>query len=299
MENLPAAVTDGVHLYASVIVAGRAALSQVSIDVGDTQSLSLPSEIASPSLGDISPDGSKLLLRSHLSPESEQPLWVVPTTGGSALRVSNILAHDATWMPDGKGILYAAQAASFAITHLQDGSSTAFAKLPFGRAFWLRWSPSGDLVRFTVLDPIAHTLSLWELSSTDHTPRPLLTGWTDPAAECCGTWFPRCRKYYVFQSSHGGNPDLWRLDGTRTSGPVQITNGPLSFQAPVADPNLVTVSSLWAGQPSPRRNNTTRRAVSLISDAQFSLRCEPNQLLPRPRVGRMARPEWTPVACAG
>jgi hypothetical protein len=94
MENLPAAATDGIRLYASVIAEGRPALSQVSINLGDVQSVPLPSEIASPSLGDISPDGSRLLLRSHLSPESEQPLWVVPTTGGSALRVSNILAHD-------------------------------------------------------------------------------------------------------------------------------------------------------------------------------------------------------------
>lgn len=31
------------------------------------------------------------------------------------------------------------------------------------------------------------------------------------------------------------NIDLWRLNGTGTLDPVQITNGPLSFQAPVAD----------------------------------------------------------------
>jgi DNA-binding winged helix-turn-helix (wHTH) protein len=233
MENLPAAVTDGIHLYASVISGGRAALSQVSVNLGDVQLVPLPSEIASPSLGDISPDGSRLLLRSHLSPESEQPLWVVPTTGGSALRVGNILAHDATWMPDGNGILYAV-GGQLALTHLQDGTSTPFATLPRGRALWMRWSPSGDLLRFTVLDPIDHTLSLWELSSKDHTPHPILTGWTNPSSECCGSW-TRDGKYYVFQSSHGGNPDLWRLDGTRTSSPVQITNGPLSFQAPVAD----------------------------------------------------------------
>lgn len=233
MENLPAAATDGIRLYASVIAEGRPALSQVSINLGDVQSVPLPSEIASPSLGDISPDGSRLLLRSHLSPESEQPLWVVPTTGGSALRVSNILAHDATWMPDGKGILYAA-GSELAVTHLQDGTSAPFAKLPHGRAFWLRWSPGGNLLRFTVLDPINHTLSLWELSSTDKNPHPILTDWTNPASECCGTW-THDGKYYVFQSSHGGNPDLWRLDGTRASDPIQITNGPLSFQAPVAD----------------------------------------------------------------
>ncbi len=233
MENLPAATTDGIHIYASVISEGRPALSQISINLGDTQPVPLPGEIASPSLGDISPDGSSLLLRSHLSPESEQPLWVVPTSGGSALRVSNILAHDATWMPDGKGILYAA-GNELAVTNLKDGTSTPFATLPIGRAFWLRWSPSGTLLRFTVLDPINHTLSLWELTAANHTPHPILPNWSKPASECCGTWTAD-GKYFVFQSTHSDNIDLWRLDGTRTSNPVQVTNGPLSFEAPVAD----------------------------------------------------------------
>lgn len=233
MENLPAAATDGVDIYASVISQGRSELSRVSVNLGDVQPVPLPVEIAAPSLGDISPDGSRLLLRSHLSPESEQPLWVVPTAGGSALRVGDILAHDATWMPDGKQILYAA-GNELAIANLKDGSSTRFATLPKGRAFWMRWSPDGKLLRFTLLDPIAHTLSLWELSAGDHTPRQLLPEFTNPASDCCGTWTADGR-YFVFQSSHGGNSDLWRLSGTRTSNPVQITNGPLSFQAPVAD----------------------------------------------------------------
>jgi DNA-binding winged helix-turn-helix (wHTH) protein len=107
MESLPATATDGVRIFASVIENGRAALSQIFVSNGSIQPLALPSEIASPSLGDLSPDGSKLLLRSHLSPESEQALWLVPTGGGSAFRVASILAHDATWMPDGKSILYA------------------------------------------------------------------------------------------------------------------------------------------------------------------------------------------------
>jgi Tol biopolymer transport system component/DNA-binding winged helix-turn-helix (wHTH) protein len=233
MESLPAAATDGVRIFASVIENGRSALSQVSIDTGDVQPIALPSELAAPSLGDISPDGSKLLLRSHLSPESEQPLWVVPTSGGSALRISNILAHDATWMPDGKGILYAA-GNELAITHLQDGTSTQFATLPLGRAFWLRWSPDGKLLRFTILDPILHTLSLWELPAGSRTAHPILKDWTNPASECCGTWTAD-GKFYVFQSSHGGNTDLWRLNQSNVSAPVRMTNGPLSYQAPVAD----------------------------------------------------------------
>ena len=231
MENLPSAVSDGVHLFASIIENGRPTLSQVDISTGEVQPLSLPSELASPSLGDISPNGSKLLLRSHLSPESEQALWVVPTSGGSALRVSNILAHDATWMPDGTTILYAAGNQLFTITQ-RDDNPKLYAELP-GRAFWMRWSPDAKLLRFTLIDPIAHTLSLWQLAAGDSHPKPILDRWTTPANECCGVWTSDGR-YYVFQSAQNGTSDLWRLSGSNTSTPTRITNGPLNFQEPVA-----------------------------------------------------------------
>jgi len=231
MENLPSTATDGVRIFSSVIENGRAALSEVSVADGNVLPLSVPSEIAAPSLGDLSPDGAKLLLRSHLSPESEQALWVVPVDGGSALRVSNILAHDATWMPDGNGILYAA-GNELLVTHLKDGSSSNFATLP-GRAFWLRWSPDGRLLRFTIIDPIGHTMSLWELPPGSHSPRPVLSGWSNPASDCCGTWTAD-GKDFVFQSGHDGSDDLWLLHGKDISGAARLTNGPLRFEAPVA-----------------------------------------------------------------
>ena len=230
MESLPATDTDGVRIFSPVIENGRPVLSQVSIADGDVLPLSVPGEIVAPSLGDLSPDGSKLLLRSHLSNESEQPLWVVPVDGGSALRVSNILAHDAAWMPDGDGILYAAGDQLF-ITHLKNGVSTALATLP-GRAFWLRWSPDGKLLRFTIIDPIDHTMSLWELPSGSHAPRAILPKWSSPASDCCGSWTAD-GKYFVFQSAHDGSEDIWRLSGKESSGPTKVTNGPLSFEAPV------------------------------------------------------------------
>jgi len=234
MESLPSTATDGVHIFASIIENGRAVLSQVSIPSGEAMPVLVPSEIAAPSLGDISPDGGNLLLRSHLSPESEQALWVVPVGGGSARRVANILAHDATWMPDSKNILYAAGNELF-VANLTDDSTRSIAHLP-GRAFWLRWSHDGRLLRFTILDPIGHTMSLWELPAGGQTPRPLLQGWSSPASECCGSWTPD-GKSYVFQSGHDGNDDLWRLRGRETSGPNKLTNGPLRFEAPITERN--------------------------------------------------------------
>jgi Tol biopolymer transport system component/DNA-binding winged helix-turn-helix (wHTH) protein len=231
IENLAPAATDGVRLYASTIDGGHSILSAISISGGLVEPLNIPSEVASPALGDISPDGSRLLLRDHLSPESEQPLWVVPTTGGSALRVGDVLAHDATWMPNNGGILYA-NGNSLFLSSITSSTPQLYASLP-GRAFWLRWEPNGKLLRFTILDPISHTLSIWQITPSDRTPHRILADFNQPAGECCGVWTANGRAY-VFQSSKGGNNDLWELSGLSTSNPTRLTDGPLEFESPVA-----------------------------------------------------------------
>ncbi len=231
MENLAAPVTDGVHLYAATLDSGHSLLSSVSITGGLVEPVNIPSEVASPTLGDISPDGSRLLLRDHLSPESEQPLWIVPTTGGSALRVGDVLAHDATWMPANGGILYA-NGNNLYLTVITSSTPRLYATLP-GRAFWLRWSPNGKLLRFTILDPLAHTVSLWQLTPDNRTPQRILPNFNQPAGECCGVWTADGRAF-VFQSSKGGNNDLWKLTGDSTTNPLRLTDGPLEFESPVA-----------------------------------------------------------------
>ena len=231
IENLAPAATDGVRLYASTIDGGHSILSAISISGGLVEPLNIPSEVASPALGDISPDGSRLLLRDHLSPESEQPLWVVPTTGGSALRVGDVLAHDASWMPNNGGILYA-NGNSLFLSSITSSTPQLYASLP-GRAFWLRWEPNGKLLRFTILDPISHTLSIWQITPSDRTPHRILADFNQPAGECCGVWTANGRAY-VFQSSKGGNNDLWELSGLSTSNPTRLTDGPLEFESPVA-----------------------------------------------------------------
>jgi Tol biopolymer transport system component/DNA-binding winged helix-turn-helix (wHTH) protein len=303
MENMPSSATDGIRIFTGIIESGRNVLSEVFINSGEAHPLGLPDEVAAPSLGDLSPDGSKLLLRSHLSPESEQPLWVVPTGGGSALRIANIVAHDATWMPDGAGILYAAGAKLF-VTHVQDGTASPYASLPFGRAFWLRWSPDGTLLRFTVIDPITHTLSLWELTAGDPTPRQMLAGWSKPANECCGTWTAD-GKYFVFQSSHDGTTDLWRLNGRS---PVKVTNGPLSFAAPVAARSghriyflgLDSRSELYRldggrGEFLPERNFLTDASrIDYSRDRQWVAWTDPQGRLWRARVDGSEKIQLTP-----
>ena len=234
-ENLGAMATDGSRIYFLQIENGREELMQALIADGETSLLPVPSEIAAPSLGDISPDGSQLVVRNYLIPEAEQPLWILPTLGGTARSFSNIQAHDATVMPDGKRILYA-NGTDLYIANEDGTGSKKFAALP-GRAFWLRWSPDGSDLRFTLINSLNHNTSLWQIGSDGKNLRPLFHDWSHPSSECCGSWTAD-GKYFVFQSAHNGLNNIWVLAKQSWLSwgepkPIQITNGPLSYQAPI------------------------------------------------------------------
>lgn len=238
-ENLGAMATDGSRIYFLQIENGREELMQALIADGETSILPVPAEISAPSLGAISPDGSELAVRNYLIPEAEQPLWIVPTLGGTARNFSNILGHDATWMPDGKRILYA-NGTDLYLANADGTAAIKFATLP-GRAFWLRWSPDGSTLTFTQVNPLNHTTSLWQISADGRKLEPLFPNWSNPSSECCGSWTAD-GKYFVFQSAHGGGNNIWMLRRRSFFSfspvtPVEITNGPLSYQAPITASN--------------------------------------------------------------
>ena len=243
VENLLTLATDGNRILTSVMVGGQARLSAISVGTGEVQPLSLPQELASSLLADISKDGSRLLLKTHLSSASEQPLWVVPSSGGSGLRVGNVLAHDAAWMPDGVSVLYA-NGNDLALIRLDNGVSTPFARLP-GRAFWMRWSPDGKVLRFTLQDPVSHSSGIWEMSADGGVPRRLATPGAEKTPVCCGTWTSD-GSAYVFQSGE----NLWKQTGTGgVSQFSQLTNGPLRFLSPVTARGGSRIFFLGLDQP--------------------------------------------------
>jgi Tol biopolymer transport system component/DNA-binding winged helix-turn-helix (wHTH) protein len=237
-ESFPGTATDGSRIYFPEIENGRGVLAQAAIADGETSTLPLPDELAAPSLGDISPDGSRLLLRNHLATAPEQALWIVSTIGGSARRIPGILAHDATWMPDGQRILYATGDDLY-IARDNGTESRKLATLS-GRAFWLRWSPDGTRLRLTLLNSETHTSNLWQVNSDGTGAHMLLENWNNlPAAECCGSWTDDGR-YYVFQSARAGNNNIWAIPEHgglfgRPQKPIPITNGPLDYRAPIIE----------------------------------------------------------------
>ena len=162
IERFPGVATDGLRIFFPELQNGRVGLASVLVGGGDTHSFPLPPEILRPSIADISRDGADLLIRSLMWSQTEQPLWIVPSSGGSARKLFDVMAHDAAWTPDRSAILYASGQDLFLIGR-SGGARRKLATLP-GRAYWIRYSPDGSKVRFTLLDPKTRATSLWEIA---------------------------------------------------------------------------------------------------------------------------------------
>jgi Tol biopolymer transport system component/DNA-binding winged helix-turn-helix (wHTH) protein len=236
-QSISATAADSTRLYFVNMDNGTPVLSEALIANGEMSRLPLPKGLAAPLILSISPDGSALLVRNHLLPESEEPIWIVPTLGGNARRIPNVEAHDAVWMPDGKRLLLA-NGNQLQLVNLDGSNLHQVAMLP-GPAFWLRWSPDGKTLRYTQRNMASRTTSLWQVSADFQHPSPLLPNWSNPSSECCGSWTSD-GKYYVFQSLRSGRDDLWKMRERpwflRDREPQQVTGGPLDSLAPVAAP---------------------------------------------------------------
>lgn len=229
-ENLLTLVTDGPRIYTSFLAGGRPEIGSIDASGGDLQAISMPDELSSVSIADISRNGSKLIVRGSHSRDSEQPLWIVPRDGSSALRVGDVLAHDATFMPDGESLLYAT-GKELDIVQLKTGASRRYATLP-GRAFWLRWSPSDSSLRFTLIDPVAHSSSLWQLDASTRQVHPLHLPGFHGMSLCCGSWSAD-GSFYVFQASDARGSDIWAMGKGSRSEVTKLTNGPLNYISPL------------------------------------------------------------------
>lgn len=246
-ENHITLVDDGARVYSSFMVGGRSRLSALSLGGTEVQPVSLPEELGTVSIADISRDGSRLIVKGQSSRGSEQPLWVVPTIGGSASRVGAVLAHDATWMPSGDAVLFAS-GDRLGVVRLDAGTEATYATLP-GRAFWPRWSPDGSTLRFTLLDPVRHTSSLWELDATTRRIHgldlPILNG----LSLCCGSWMPD-GKAYVFQASGVNEDNIWSASTGAHPQLEELTNGPLRFVSPLPSRDGRSVYFVGIEQPA-------------------------------------------------
>jgi eukaryotic-like serine/threonine-protein kinase len=230
----PIVLTDGPRLFVQESVGGHFVVAQVSASGGET--VPIPTPFQNLALDNISPDKSELLIGTFTGIELDQPLWGLPVLGGSPRRLGNVVATDGTWMPNGD--LLVAHGSDLQVVNPETNAAHKLASLP-DYTFWLRWSPDGRVLRFTVTS--ADGYQVWEVAADGGHLHRLLQSWHEPSNAHNGNWTPD-GKYFVFQTFRNGRTDLW---ATREKGdffhkvnnePVQLTSGPLSFLS--AQPSL-------------------------------------------------------------
>jgi eukaryotic-like serine/threonine-protein kinase len=226
-RKFPPLVTDGTRLYFMMPKKTGWTIAEVAASGGETASVA--SHFDDIQLADISPNGAELLMGQFNSPR-DVPVHILPLPAGLPRRVGSILAHDASWSPDGEQIVYAS-GNELSIAR-KDGSESHRLTTLTGPAEWLRWSSDGKALRFTVDDLKTSSQSLWEVASDGTRLHPLLPGWSNPPSECCGNWTPD-GNYFVFQSQHlASSSNLWVVQEKsgflrkRNSDPIQLTTGP-------------------------------------------------------------------------
>src|SRR5437879_2618240 len=227
-------VTDGSRLYFGEFSGDHFIVSQVSIAGGENAAI--PTSLANPTVLDVAPDSSQLvLLESHFA-QWDSHFWLQPLPAGSPRRME-VMGHDAAWLPDGK-LLFAKGSDVFLAEH--DGSNAHKLLTAPGPPGGIRLSPDGSRIRFTVTAAfVGGVSSLWEARADGTNPHPLLLpNWNTPPQECCGNWTSD-GDYFVFQSTRNGLSSLWALADKHpfwrkvTRDPVQLTTGPLNIGSPV------------------------------------------------------------------
>ena len=199
----------------------------------------------------------------------------MPLPGGSPHPLGEIRAHDAVWSPDGERLVYANGSSLYLAK--SDGSTSHLLATVDGIPFFTRWSPDGSRLRFSVEDPKRSSHSLWEVLSDGTNLHPLLPGWSNPPAECCGNWTPD-GSYFLFRSARtNGSPtntaNVWAIRekepffqraGHR---PVQLTFGPLEFSEclPSKDGRKLFVRGVLPRGELVRYDASSRQFVSYLS----------------------------------
>jgi Tol biopolymer transport system component len=281
-QTAPTVLTDGARLYVQETVHGRFVVAQVSASGGDAVPIDTP--FPNTALDNLSPDRSELIVGSFTGSEIDQPLYALPTTGGAPRRLGDLQGQDAIWMPNGDLLISHASE----LSQVSSGSERLFLKLPDqnSTAYWLRWSPDHQVLRFTLAPPAKNFLA--EVSADGKRYRRFLEQWHLDDDVSSGNWTPD-GKLFVFQTLHNwGRADIWAI---REKGdlfhrvspePIQLTAGPLSFYAP--QPSLDGKKIYVIGeQPRselvrydaksrqfvPYLNGISARAVSFSRDGQW------------------------------
>src|SRR6516162_7900560 len=221
-------VTDGVRVYFNEGTIGSLKLVQVAVTGGSVSAI--PTTVVAPRILGLAPEGSALLA---ISGGIAGPLWQIPLPTGEPRRLGTIEVEDASFFLDGR-ILFA-QGDELYLAE-KDGSNPRKLVSIEGLIRQPRISPDGHRLVFTVESATIDSQSMVESMADGSRLRPIVSS-SEGGQVCCAEWSPDGR-YLLFQDRHEGRADLWLLPMKagflqRIPKAIQLTNGPLSYTAPV------------------------------------------------------------------
>ena len=236
VEPFSQALNDGSTVFFAERTGGTRTLAMIPQPAGDATLVW--TSVQNLLIHDIDRQHKRLLVTSGNS-EAGSPVWVVPSAGGSAQRVGDLTANSAAWSPDQRKIAYSRDTDLFIAN--ADGSLPRKLLTAEGVVEYLRWSPDGKRISFTVRDLATSVLSLWETSPHESQAHQLSFGWPVPIGrwgegECCGDWSPDGR-YFIFRSRRDRVASVWIVpDATgpfrRRAVPTQLYVSPDRLNQP-------------------------------------------------------------------
>jgi len=165
-------------------------------------------------LVDILPDGSQALgWKPKLGDEiGRGTLWTASMLGGEPRKLTDHLAQQARWSPEGRAIVFSDQSALYKID--VDGRNLRKIWDAPGELKALSFSPDGRQLSVTVGVAIIGSGSdgtrLWSVSADGQNAHPLQLDWPANASQHSGQWTPDGR-HFLFSSDREGRSNLYEL----------------------------------------------------------------------------------------
>jgi serine/threonine protein kinase/Tol biopolymer transport system component len=231
-------LTDGTRIFVEELVDGHYVIAEVSARGGDT--VVMPTPFPNVNLTNISPDKSELVVDSFVGAESEQHLWLLPVLGGAPRRLTDSPGSDAVWLPSGDMLV--SHGDQLTVVPKDGGVARRAATLSGSGANWMRVSPDGTRVRFTMSDPNADQVQNWEVSADGSNPHPVFQHARDTDNDFNGNWTPD-GKYFLFGANTSNRWDIWvsceRSDFLHRANPrpARLTFDAMYFESPQPSPD--------------------------------------------------------------
>jgi DNA-binding winged helix-turn-helix (wHTH) protein/Tol biopolymer transport system component len=241
VEPFAGVLTDGPRVFYTERAGAMYRIMQVSEQGGEP--VPINTSLENVTLYDIDHRGARFLVSVPGATNAPAPLWIVPAIGGSARRVGEILASDAIWSPDGRTIVYSNDSELYAGG--EDGTKSHKLLSAPGAIEFLRWSPDGNHLSFTVRDLRTGVNSLWESGADGSDPHEISFGWPAPIArwgegESAGVWTPD-GKHFIFRSNREGATSLWVVPTVPGGEVRKSSKAPIQFYSTpthLSEPNV-------------------------------------------------------------